>query len=114
VHHAVRPADLAQHLRSLPRWQTLALVVKRHPQLRSRLQRRVFWKSSHPTALLAVGALATAALLRRPRLLVLVAPLVVRRVREAGVGDGLQLALADAVEVGVVLTGSARYRTILL
>jgi hypothetical protein len=114
VHHAVRPADLAQHLRSLPRWQTLALVVKRHPQLRARLQHRVFWKASHPAALLAVTAVAAAVLLRRPRLCVLVAPLLVRRVREAGLRSGLQLAVADVVEVGVVLAGSARYRTVLL
>lgn len=114
VHHAVRPADLGQHLRSLPRWQTLALVVKRHPQLRARIPRRVFWKASHPSALLALAGLATALVSRRPALLALTAPLLVRRVRVAGPRAGLQLAAADAVEVGVMLAGSVRYRTVLL
>jgi GT2 family glycosyltransferase len=114
VHHAVRPADLVEHLRSLPRWQTLALVVKRHPQLRSRLRHRLFWKASHPTALLAVAAVVAAAASRRPRLLLLITPLLARRVREAGLRSGVQLAIADVAEVGVVLAGSARYRTILL
>jgi GT2 family glycosyltransferase len=114
VYHAVRPAGLADHLRSLPRWQTLALVVRRHPRLRSRITNRVFWKASHRIALLALLALLIGVVTRDPRTLVLVAPLLVRRVREAGLRAGLQLALSDLVEVGVVLVGSARYRTLLL
>ena len=112
VWHAIRPATLSGHLRSLVRWQTLALVLRRHPQLRGELHRRVFWKRSHPTALLAVASLAAAPL--DARTLAGVVPLVVRRCREAGWRDGLQLAVADAFEVVVVVTGSVRYRTVLL
>lgn len=114
VFHAVRAAGFVDHLRSLPRWQTLAIVVKRHPQLRSRIHRRIFWKTSHPTALLALLALLAGTARRKPKLLALVSPLVIRRVREAGARSGLQLAAADVVEVGVVLVGSARYGTVLL
>ncbi len=112
VWHAVRPASLRDHLRSLPRWQTLPLVLSRHPALRDQLHRRVFWKRSHPAAVLA--AISVVAAVRDPRCLVGVVPLLVRRIREAGVGDGLQLALADLVEVAVVGSGSVRYRAVLL
>jgi cellulose synthase/poly-beta-1,6-N-acetylglucosamine synthase-like glycosyltransferase len=112
VHHAVRPAGLADHIRSLYRWQTLALVLRRHPHLRRLLHRRLFWKRSHPTALLAIAGLVLAPIDRRA--LALAAPAVARRVREAGVRDGLQLVVADLAEVAVVLTGSVRYRAVLL
>lgn len=112
VRHAVRPATLAQHLRSLPRWATLALVLRRHPQLRRLLHRRVFWKRSHPLALLALAAIVLAG--RDRRALVAVLPLLARRTREAGLADGARLAVADLTEVLVVLAGSARYRAVLL
>lgn len=112
VWHAVRPAGLRRHLRSLPRWATLALVLRRHPHLRNHLHRRLFWKRSHPTALLGLLGLALTPLDRRASVLVL--PLVVRRVRAEGPLDGAQLAIADMAEVLVVLAGSVRYRTVLL
>lgn len=112
VWHAVRSAGFAEHLRSLPRWHTLALVVRRHPQLRRHAHRRIFWKRSHPTAALAVAGVALSILDRRA--LALVAPLLARRVREAGVGDGLRLAAADAAEVGVMAYGSVRHGAVVL
>jgi len=112
VHHAVRPAGLVEHLRSLPRWATLALVLRRHPQLRHLLHHRVFWKRSHPVALLALVALLASPF--DGRLLVGVLPLLLRRTREAGPFDGARLAVADLTEVLVVLVGSARYRAVLL
>ncbi|MEY2589304.1 MAG: hypothetical protein QOJ67_1288 [Acidimicrobiaceae bacterium] len=112
VHHAVRPAGLVAHLRSLPRWATLALVVRRHPQLRRHLHWKFFWKRSHPTGLLALVGLLAA--LRDRRALALVVPLLVRRTREAGFVDGARLAIADVAEVLVVIGGSLRYRSVLL
>jgi cellulose synthase/poly-beta-1,6-N-acetylglucosamine synthase-like glycosyltransferase len=112
VHHAVRPATFPQHLRSLWRWRDLALVVRRHPALRAHLRARVFWKSSHPVALLAIaGAVGS---LRKPGLAVLAAPLLVLRWRERGPRFGTQVAIADVAEVGVVLVGSVKHRTVLL
>jgi len=112
VWHAVRPATLRQHLRSLVRWQTIPLVLHRHPHLREELHRRFFWKRSHPTAALAVGS-AFLGLVDR-RFLLGVAPLLVRRGREVGWRDGLRLAVADAFEVLVVVSGSVRYRAVVL
>jgi GT2 family glycosyltransferase len=112
VHHAVRPATFPQHLRSLWRWRDLALVVRRHPSLRTTLPARVFWKTSHPLALLAVaGGVAS---LRRPAALLLAAPLVAKRWQERGPRFGTQVAVADVAEVGVVLAGSVKHRTVLL
>jgi GT2 family glycosyltransferase len=112
VWHAVRPATFAQHVRSLWRWSTLALVLRRHPQLRRLLHRRLFWKRSHPSAALAIAGLLVAPFDRRA--LALCVPLLARRVREAGPRDGVQLAAADVVEVGVMVAGAVRYRVVLL
>ena len=112
VWHAVRPADFLAHLRSLPRWATLPLVLRRHPQLRRLVHRRVFWKRSHTTAALALAGLLATPVDRRAAALIV--PHLARRVKEAGAVDGARLAAADVVEVGVVLAGSARYRTLLV
>ncbi len=86
VWHAVRPQTYLEQLRSLPRWAGLAAVVKRHPELRALAHRRVFWKASHPRAVLALLGLALSPLDRRALLGVL--PLLVGRVREEGVVGG--------------------------
>lgn len=112
VWHAVRPVSYPAHLRSLPRWSALPLVLRRHPQLRRYAHRRVFWKGTHPVALLALAGLLGAAVDRR--LLWAAAPLAWRRVRGSGVRAGAALAVSDMVEVGVMLVGSARYRSMLL
>ncbi len=112
VHHAVRAVRFPHHLRSLWRWRGLALVVRRHPQLRSLMPGRVFWKDSHPPALLALVGLLLG--LRRRRLLLLAVPLVARRWLERGPRFGTQLAVADLAEVSVVLAGSVRHRSVLL
>jgi GT2 family glycosyltransferase len=112
VWHAVRPASFSQHLRSLWRWSTLALVLRRHPQLRPLLHRKVFWKRSHPNALLAIVGLVAGLFDRRA--LGLCVPLLATRVRASGLRDGVQLAAADMAEVGVMAAGSLRYRVALL
>lgn len=111
VLHAVRALSFPQHLASLWRWRALPEVVRRHPQLREGLLLRVFWKRTHPLALLALGALAAP---RRPRAAVLALPLLAVRVRERGPRFGAQVAVAEVAEVAVVLAGSARARSLLL
>lgn len=112
VHHAIRPRTFPEHLGSLWRWRDLALVVRRHPSLRSTLPAGIFWKASHPLALVAlVGGVAS---LRQPAAALLAAPLLVRRWRERGPRFGTQVAVADVAEVVVVLAGSAKHRTVLL
>ena len=112
VWHAVRQVTFTGHLRSLPRWGSLPLVVRRHPHLRRLAHRRFFWKDSHPAACLALAGLAGAVLDRKA--LVATVPLVRRRVREAGFAAGVQLAAADVVEAAVLVAGSVRHRTVLL
>lgn len=112
VWHAVRSVGFADHLRSLPRWSTLPLVLRRHPQLREQAHRRVFWKDTHPTAALALAGLLAAPL--RPRAALLAAPHLARRWRAAGPRRGLALAVADVVEVGVMVAGSLRHGAVLL
>jgi glycosyltransferase involved in cell wall biosynthesis len=112
VWHAVREVSFVEQLRSLPRWAGLPLVVKRHPQLRQHAHRRVFWKTSHPLALLALGALVLSPL--RPWLALASLPLVVRSVRRSGLRNGLQVAVNDLVETLVLVVGSVRHRSLLL
>lgn len=112
VLHAVRPVRFPDHLRSLWRWNALALVIRRHPHLRKALLGRVFWKTSHPPALLALVGLLLS--VRRPTALLLGVPIVAIRWRERGPRFGTQLAIADVAEVAVVVAGSLRHRSLLL
>jgi hypothetical protein len=112
VWHAVRAVTFAEQLRSLPRWGGLPLVVRRHPELRRLAHRRVFWKDSHPAALLALVSLLLAA--RDRRALVGGIPLLARRIRAAGPRDGVQLAVNDVAETAVLAAGSVRHRSVLL
>ena len=112
VRHAVRSVGFAAHLRSLPRWSALPLVVRRHPQLRGLAHRRWFWKDTHPRACLALAGLVAAPADRRALLATL--PLLTRRVREAGWRDGVALAAGDVAEAVVLVAGSLRHRTVLL
>lgn len=112
VWHAVRPVTFVQQLRSLPRWAGLPLVVRRHPQLRELAHRRVFWKPSHPLALLALAGLA--ALPRNRRALLAVLPLLAVNVRASGAREGTQQAVNDLAETAVLVAGSVRHRSVLL
>jgi glycosyltransferase involved in cell wall biosynthesis len=112
VWHAVRPMTFVNHLRSLGRWGNMPLLVKRHPVHREHFYSHYFWKPSHTTALLAVVGLVGSVVDRRALLLVI--PHVRRRVRERGIRNGVQLAVADIVETVVVVAGSVRYRSPLL
>jgi len=112
VWHAVRPVQFRQHLRSLPRWSTLAEVVRRHPALRRRLAFGVFWKPEHLTATIALAAIVAAPLNRR--LLALAAPHLIRRIHGHGLYAGCELAVSDVAEVGVMIAGSLRHGSLVL
>lgn len=112
VWHAVRPVTFPEQLLSLGRWSGLPLVVRRHPPLRALAHRRIFWKDSHPAAVLALAALLLST--RDRRALAGVLPLVARRLRAAGLRDGSQLVVNDLAETLVLTAGSLRHRSILL
>jgi hypothetical protein len=122
TYHAVHAGGLAGTLRSLPRWQHLAGLVKRHPGLRRSFVAGVFWRDTHALVLVALGGL----LLARGRLpvgVVLAIPWATRaapsygsglRGRIRSVGELPGRAVIDLAEIAVLARGSVRYRTILL
>lgn len=123
VYHDIRPSDFLAAARETFRWTDLPLVVKLHPEVRrTLLSGRVFWKPSHPRAIAAAAGLVLAATGRRPGLLLLAAPWLEYRVSRAPLCPGprrrwlvLPGALAiDLIEVGVMIRGSVRHRTLVL
>lgn len=112
VQHAVRAVTFPEHLRSLWRWRSLPAVVHRHPELRTSLTAGVFWKTSHPVALLALVGLAAGTRWRPAAVLAL--PLLATRWSERGPRFGTQVAVADLAEVSVMVAGSVRHRSVLL
>jgi hypothetical protein len=140
VHHDVHSSDYRAFLREKPRWEGVALVVSRHPELRSTLHSRWFWRASHPYLVAAVGGLALLVSSRLPSAgrrrritppvaakaitgLALTTPYIHFRIRRAplpGIGWRRRWLLlpatlvADATEVGVLILASVRYRTVVL
>jgi GT2 family glycosyltransferase len=121
VYHAVDAFSLPQLLRHNSRWETLPLVVKRHPEARKTLYGRVFWKQRHAW----LGpALAGAVLHRRePMLALLAAPYVLYALPHRGshpagriraAGELVGRAVVDVSEVWTMVRGSVRYKTFVL
>jgi hypothetical protein len=116
TYHAV-DHGLRRRLRGSWRWQHMALLVHRHPELRRELPLGGWaWKAEHARWLLAVAGL----LLRRPYLAL---PWLVRTPLRYGRGKRALARHAselpgrfviDGVETAALLRGSARYRTLLL
>jgi glycosyltransferase involved in cell wall biosynthesis len=126
VFHDVRRQSYVDHLRGMRRREGVALTLKRIPELRELCHYGVFWRPSHPLALLAAVGLATAAR-RRPstiRLLVgaaLTVPYVRYRTKVVPTGRPRNrpvviplTLLSDLAETAVLLAGSVRYRTFVL
>jgi glycosyltransferase involved in cell wall biosynthesis len=123
VLHEVRESDFVAAVRESFRWVDLPLIVGRHPQVRTTLlHRRLFWKRSHPFAMLGVAGILLAVAGRRPWFLVLLAPWIRLRVITQPLTPGRKrrwlvlpggLAL-DVVEVAVMVRGSVRHRTVVL
>ena len=127
VQHDIRPSSVLVQIRDSRRWESVALVVRKHPALRTKLHSKHFWRASHPPALLAGVGLGTAALPIDPRLraaaLLLLAPYLKHRLRDAplpGAGPKRRIALlpaslaVDLSEVAVLAAASVRYRRLVL
>ncbi len=122
THHAVEAGSLRGKLATIPRWRGLALVVRRHPQVRRHLVGGVFWRLSH--ALLPVAVLAVLAARRtRGRSLVAALPYVLSARGSYGSGVRGQAralaevpgrAIVDAAEIAALARGSAEQRTLIL
>jgi GT2 family glycosyltransferase len=120
-YHAV-DWGLPRRLRGSWRWQHMALVVRKHPELRRELPLRGWaWKAEHGRWLLAAAGLTLA--VRRPAALALALPWVAGTPRTYGSG-GRALArtaielpgrfLLDGVETAALLRGSVRHHALLL
>jgi len=121
TYHAVE-TGLRRRLRSSWRWQHMALLVARHPELRRHFPLRgLAWKASHARALLALAGLAAAP--RAPAAALLALPYAAAAPRRYGTNPRALARTAaelpgtlliDAVETAALLRGSARHRTLLL
>ena len=119
VHHAVEPETFLARLRWSSRWSQMALVVKRNPDYRrAACAGGVFVTPLHGWWTLgAVGLLAAA---RRPALALLALPWVLETSSGMGVVPERlwQRVAARAVihgfDVGATVSGSVRYRTVLI
>ena len=121
VYHAVDTFSLVGLMRFNRRWETLALVMKRHPEERRVLAHGLFWKPRHALFLVALAGLALAP--RRPALALLAVPYARDAMPTHGGGPlgraraGAELlgrAAVDASEVVAMVRGSARFRTLVL
>lgn len=127
VHHDVRESNWLTHLRETTHWHSLPLALAKHPALRRRLPLRVFWRRTHLPAIAAAGGLTAAVTVSGRRARVGAAGLAVPYVAARLVTDPLPYAgparrvallpaalAVDLAEIGVLLWGSARHRSLML
>jgi glycosyltransferase involved in cell wall biosynthesis len=122
TYHAVEAVTLPARLRETWRWQHLAYIVGRHPQLRDHMPLRLFWKPSHALLLPALAGLWLAR--RHPFIAaLLIAPwALVARPAYGSSPRGLARAASelparmavDITETAAMARGSLRHRTPML
>jgi GT2 family glycosyltransferase len=121
VNHAVVELSLGEKLRYNSKWQHLAYVVRKNPELRARCGLGIFWEDRHLRAALALIGLVAAR--RRAWTLAAVLPYALAerdhfgdspRARARVLKRLPQLWLVDMAEIGWFARGSVRYRTLLL
>jgi glycosyltransferase involved in cell wall biosynthesis len=117
VYHDVRSSNFIDAAKETQRWSNAARFFAKFPEGRTHLHRGIFWKASHPKAILAAVGLLLG--LRRPRYLALVLPWLHYRTRvrpPLGTGPKRYAALpgvlvVDLAEVVSMARGAVRYRT---
>lgn len=116
VHHDIRPSDLRASAREAwSKWVDLALVVRKHPEIRQTLlYRRIFWKPSHAYLLVAIAAGVGAAFWPWAALGVL--PYLDFRIRRRPLAGGARrltslpgAVLLDVLELVAMARSSLRY-----
>ncbi|TMK42526.1 MAG: glycosyltransferase [Actinobacteria bacterium] len=115
VYHAVERLGIGGRLREATRWTATVRIFAEHPGTRAMLTRRVFWNVWH---YLLVRSLLALALPPAPRRVLITRHAIAlrRRAREAGAGPWAIpfLVLCDAIELGALIRGGLRYRTLVL
>lgn len=123
VHHDVRPSSLRATVRETLLWADLPGVVRRHPQVRAtHLRHGLWWKRSHPSALLAAGGIAAAATTGRCTPLLAALPWLRHRLVVEPLTQGLRERVVtlpgafavDTLEIAVMAGGSLKHRTMVL
>jgi GT2 family glycosyltransferase len=122
TYHCVEPGSLIGRLRDMGRWQHLAYIVRRHPQLRENMPARLFWKPAHARLPLLLAGACVAR--RRPVLAgALAAPWIAEalpsygsspRGRARAASELPARLLIDVAETAVLIRGSIRYRSLIL
>jgi glycosyltransferase involved in cell wall biosynthesis len=121
TYHAVEDAYLPQRLRSLWRWGDLAMLVKRHPELRDDLPLWIFWKRTHVWLPLAIyGAIRER---RNPLFALLAIPWLLHTFPTRGTDPRGRLRsilempgrlAIDVTEFIALVRGSIKHRTLFL
>jgi GT2 family glycosyltransferase len=123
VYHAIESYSLRARARVAWKWRDLPKVVKRHPQAREHAVMRFFWKREHVTLPLAAAGAALAVAGREPAAAALALPYLRHAVLVHGRRPGrVARATAElpsstliyAVEIGALVAGSIRHRTVLI
>ena len=120
IYHDVRESNFREACREALRWVGIPLFFRIHPSARNRLVARIFWKESHPLAL--VAALGVLLSPRRPACAAFVIPWLQYR-RRSGRPHGRRreaipalpgILVVDLLEVFTMVRGSLRSRTLVL
>ncbi len=119
VHHDVHVLGLPGALREASSWTGIPRLYAKHPDRREDLAMGVFWKRTHPRALLALAAIVLAP--RQPLAGLLAVPWVrMRTTRDRPIPPHAYLLslpgrlLVDLAEVVAMLRGSVEHRTLVL
>jgi glycosyltransferase involved in cell wall biosynthesis len=120
VYHDVRPSNFVDALKETQRWSTASRFFRQHPHARQWLYRGLFWKPTHPKALLAlVGIVVGVGFF--PALLLTIPWLRYRIFERPPPGGRRKLIAAlpgvlliDLAETVAMVRGSIRYRTLVI
>ena len=121
VYHAVEGYSIVGALRLARKWEDVVLLTKRHPEIRRTYPLRIFWRATHLRLVLALAGIALA---RRHVVFALLAlPYFEYQLRQRGTHLRARAATAvelpgrvvvDCVELGVMVRGSIKHRTVVL
>lgn len=120
VYHDVRPSRFIDAAKESQRWSAMPRFFRTHPESRANLHRRIFWKASHPKALLAAAGLILTT--RSNLFLLLLLPWLHYRTRvrrplgwkKSTIALLPGVLIVDLLEVVAMVRGSLRYRTLVL
>jgi glycosyltransferase involved in cell wall biosynthesis len=121
TYHCVESYTLLGMLRLNRKWQDIAYLAKRHPEIRETFTLRLFWRETHARFLLAVAGLLLARVW--PPFAALAIPYLRFALRARGTHLRARVATAvelpgrvviDAAEVATMVQGSIKHRTVVI